>query len=396
MASVYIKEWSSRGPNGRRVRHAAWGYTLTAGEKQERKFSSEWATREQAWEALNARLKAIEAGQLTPREPRTLGQVAEEYLQYKTVNKKRSVDEDRRILEKRLLPAFGADRLVKDLTGHAIAQYERRRVGQVSAFTVRNELTVLRHMLRLARRWGYLEQVPDIELPKKPEDRQRYLEQEEITALLKTCAKSKNPYLHAIVTLALNTGMRKSELLGLEWERVNLSTSQLTLYRTKSGKPRSVPVNEAVYDALVGLEPDAERRTGPIFKRRDGSAWGQIRTGFTSACAKAGITNFRFHDLRHTAASHLVMRGASLQDVKEILGHSDFKMTLRYAHLSSAHLRRAVGLLDGLTPGREAPSLAHSVAHSDKLAAESSLSGSEVADSKGDAPVAQVDRAAVS
>ncbi len=342
----------------------------------------------------------IEAGQLAPTTPRTLGQLAEEYLRYKTTNGKRSVDEDERILKKRLLPAFGAERLVKDLTGQAIAQYERRRVEQVSAFTVRNELTVLRHMLRLARRWGYLEQVPDIELPKKPEDRQRYLEQEEITALLVACAKSKNPYLRAIVTLALNTGMRKGELLGLEWERINLPTSRITLYRTKGGKPRGVPVNQAVYDALVGLEPEAERRTGPVFKRRDGSAWGQIRTGFTSACAKAGIKNFRFHDLRHTAASHLVMRGASLQDVKEILGHSDFKMTLRYAHLSPAHLRRAVGLLDGLTPGREvgreAPSLAHRLAHSAKMSAEPPLSGSEVSDSKGNAPVAQVDRAAVS
>jgi integrase len=295
------------------------------------------------------------------------------------------VDEDQRILDKRLLPAFGD---------------ERRRVEQVSAFTVRNELTVLRHMLRLAKRWGYLEHVPDIELPKKPEDRQRYLEQEEITALLTGCAKSKNPYLHAIVTLALNTGMRKGELLGLEWERVNLSTSRITLYRTKGGKPRGVPVNQAVYDALVGLEPDAERRTGPVFKRRDGSAWRQIRTAFRSACTKAGIKNFRFHDPRHTAASHLVMRGASLQDVKEILGHSDFKMTLRYAHLSPAHLRRAVGLLDGLTParevGREAPGLAHRLAHSAKMGAGSSFSGSEVLDSKGNAPVAQVDRAAVS
>jgi hypothetical protein len=165
MASVYVKRWTSRGPNGRWVRHVAWGYTLKGDGKRERRFSSEWATEAQAWDALNARRKEIEAGQLAPSELRTLGQVAEEYLGYKTDNGKRSIDEDRRILKTRLLPAFGAERLVKDVSGKLIAQYERRRVGQVSAFTVRNELTVLKHLLRLAKKWGYLEHVPDIELP---------------------------------------------------------------------------------------------------------------------------------------------------------------------------------------------------------------------------------------
>jgi hypothetical protein len=133
----------------------------------------------------------------------------------------RSVGHDRRILDGRLLPTFGPMLPVRALTGAAIAQYERRRVGQVSVFSVANELTVLRHMLRLARRWGYLAQV-------------------------------------------------------------------------------------------------------------------------------------RFHDLRHTAASHMVMRGASLADVKEVLGHSELKITLRYAHLSPVHLRRAVDRLDGHTRGAPA------------------------------------------
>jgi len=263
----------------------------------------------------------------TRGSPRAKGAPDGQCLVYKTDNGKRSIDEDRRILKTQLLPAFGAERPVKDVSGKLIAHFERRRVGQVSAFTVRNELTVLRHMLRLAKRWGYLDQVPDIQLPKKPDDRQRYLEQDELARLLTASAKSKNPYLHAIVTLAVNTGMRKGEVLGLEWERINLSTSGITLYRTKSGKPRGVPINQAVYDALVRLEPDLERRIGLVFKRRAGAAWGQVRTAFASACKKAGIERFRFHDLRHTAASHLVMRGASLNDVRELLGHFDLKVT---------------------------------------------------------------------
>ena len=115
------------------------------------------------------------------------------------------------------------------------------------------------------------------------------------------------------------------------------------------GLPPGVPMNRAVYDALTSLEPEAAKRQGLLFRKRDARHWGQIRTAFESAMTKAGLKDFRFHDLRHTAASHLVMRGASLSDVKEVLGHSDLKMTLRYAHLSPAHLRKAVDRLDGLT-----------------------------------------------
>ncbi len=83
-----------------------------------------------------------------------------------------------------------------------------------------------------------------------------------------------------------------------------------------------------------------------------------MRTAFEAALARAGIAGFRFHDLRHTAASHLVMRGASLKDVQEILGHSDLRMTNRYAHLSPAHLRGAVERLEGLTDGSHVKSRA--------------------------------------
>ena len=142
--------------------------------------------------------------------------------------------------------------------------------------------------------------------------------------------------------------MRKGEILGLEWERVDLSTARLTLLQTKNGKPRGVPIGRAVYDALIALEPDPERRRGRVFPSGNDRRGSQIRTAFEAALKRAGIVGCRFHDLRHTAASHLVMRGASLQDVKEVLGHSDLRMTLRYAHLSPAHLRGAVERLEGL------------------------------------------------
>ena len=118
-----------------------------------------------------------------------------------------------------------------------------------------------------------------------------------------------------------------------------MNMRRITLYRTKNSKPCGIPMNRAVSEALIALEPDQANRHGWLFTRRTGAAWGQIRTAFKTALARAGIKAFRFHDLRHTAASHLLMRGATLPEVKEILGHSDIKMTMRYAHLSPAHLR---------------------------------------------------------
>ena len=147
--------------------------------------------------------------------------------------------------------------------------------------------------------------VPDIEMPKKPEARERFLDEAEIGALLTACRKSPQSRLAALVVVAINTGMRKGEILSLAWARIDLPTARLSLSaRTKGKKPRGIPINRAVYDALVAIEPDQARREGLVFTRRNGTALGQIRTAFTRALARADIKGFRFHDLRHTFASH--------------------------------------------------------------------------------------------
>ena len=164
--------------------------------------------------------------------------------------------------------------------------------------------------------------------------------------------------------------MRKSEILGLIWERVELDkdlgfNARICLYETKNAEPRGVPLNTAAGAALSALESNPQNRIGRVFKRKDGSDWGQIRTGFEADVERAGLADFRFHDLRHTAASHLAMRGRPLKEIQEILGHKSFSMTLRYAHLSPRHLRTAVESLVGLTPDAAMlDRMAHKRAHS--------------------------------
>ncbi len=391
MATIITRTWSSRGPLGRRVRHVSYGYDVRINGQRERRWSADWTTETQAHEALTARLKEAESGRVAPPADRTLGALAEAYLRYKADTGKRSLKEDRRILARQLLPAFGADRPVRALNETLIAQYEQRRRGQVSACTVSNELSVLRHMLRLGMRWGYLDRTPDIEMPKKPEGRLRYLDEDEIGKLLGACARSRNPYLAPIVTLALNTGTRKAEILGLTWERVELAadyglSARLTLYRTKSGKPRGVPLNADAIAALAEVETDEARRQGPVFKRRDGTTWGQIRTAFTTALTRAGIAGFRFHDLRHTFASHFMMRGGNLYDLKEILGHSDITMTMRYAHLSPQHLRAGMERLEGLARVPAGRGWAHKWAQNDRMEPQAKATVSQVRDSLGTPP----------
>jgi integrase len=257
---------------------------------------------------------------------------------------------------KQLLPFLGAGLPIRQLTAGKIAAFEEKRMTEVSVYTVRNELACLRHLLRLAwKKWGYLDWCQEIEMPKAPEGRTRFLSQDEITRLLQACSQSRNKHLTAIVIMAINTAMRKSEIMKLEWERVELYkdlgfNASIRLYNTKNGKPRGIHLNKQAIAALVSVEPDPVRRVGLVFKRSNGEHWGAIRTAFDAAVRRAAIPNFRFHDLRHTAASWLAMRGRPLVEIKEVRGHSSINMTMRYAHLSPAHLRSCVESLDGLTP----------------------------------------------
>jgi integrase len=348
VAKIIACQWTKQGLNGRKVKVRAFGYTLMVNGKRERKFSAEWVSKDEALTALEARKAEIKAGRIEPAPDRTLGQLADEYLTYKK-GKKESLWLDTYMLRDRLVPAFGTDLLVRKLTAEMIARYEATRSAEVSAYTVSNELGCLRHMLRLGKRWGYLAEVPEITPPKKPKGRERFLSEPELGRLLEACDQSDHPFLGAMVRLAINTGMRRAELMTLRWEQVSLPTATITLYKTKNGEPRAVPINRATYDLLIGLQAAEESRQGPVFPRGDGGTWRDVRRWFLDACRASGIEGFRWHDLRHTCASYLVMRGRSLREVQEVLGHKDMRMTLRYSHLSASHKRATVDALDGLT-----------------------------------------------
>jgi integrase len=153
-------------------------------------------------------------------------------------------------------------------------------------------------------------------------------------------------YLEPIVLLAMNTGMRKGEILSLDWQNVDLIHKNLTIMseNAKSGKTRHIPLNTEAFETLKKWKGDPSA-VGFVFKGQDGKPLLEIRKSWATVLDIAKIENFRFHDLRHHFASRLVMASVDLNTVRELLGHSDLTMTLRYAHLAPEHKAAAVNLI---------------------------------------------------
>lgn len=155
---------------------------------------------------------------------------------------------------------------------------------------------------------------------------------------------------------ALNTGMRRGEIMNLKWGQIR--NGFIYLRKTKTDNPRQIPVNEALNKVLqrirkdVGVKAVSGGESDPRLKyvfTFDGKPMHDVRSSFNTALRKANIKDFRFHDLRHTAASHAVINAGSLYDVQELLGHKTPAMSQRYAHLSLERKKKAVSLLNGLT-----------------------------------------------
>jgi integrase len=155
-------------------------------------------------------------------------------------------------------------------------------------------------------------------------------------------------YLKPLVILDLNTGLRRGELFNLEWADIDLPRAILTVVGAgaKSQKTRHIPLNREATEVLGAWREQSADASGNVFPGRDGKRFNNVKRSWEKILQDAKIAGFRFHDLRHDFASKLVMAGVDLNTVRELLGHSDLKMTLRYAHLAPEHKAAAVGKLD--------------------------------------------------
>ena len=277
----------------------------------------------------------------------TFDRLAEIYLDWSEVNKRpRSYDRDQTSL-KHLMPHFKGKQLSK-ITPFMVERYksERKKTGCAPA-TVNRELACLKAMFYKAVAWGKAQENPvrQVKLFKENNERMLILSSEQEVAMVREIRQLKiSEHLEDIVVTALNTGLRKRELLDLTWNQVHFRNRYLLITNTKNGDDRKIPMNKVLTETLRQLRKGGLEGVY-VFPNREGKPYTDVKTSFKRICRKIGVPAFRFHDLRHTFASRLVMAGVDLATVRELLGHRDIKMTMRYAHPSPEHKRNAVELL---------------------------------------------------
>lgn len=245
---------------------------------------------------------------------------------------------------------------VKDAIGHmpladvttatVVEMRAKLMIGRAPA-TVNKYLADLRHVYNIARMQFAIEvknPVSDVEKLKEPRGRVRHLEPDEAVELLRACG-AHSPALKTIVTLALSTGARRGELLNLRWSDVDLVSARLTFQQTKNGERRTAPLVGSALEAMRIHSKVRRLDTDLVFPGETGKPL-EIGKAFPNACKRAGIDNFTFHDLRHTAASWIAMNGGTLAEIAEVLGHKTLSMVKRYSHLTEGHTR---GVLERTT-----------------------------------------------
>ncbi len=246
-----------------------------------------------------------------------------------------------------LLPFFG-ELILTAVTQKTIAEYKVLRYGEgVKPATINRELAMLSKAFSLAvNDWAWLCENPVSKVAKENEDneRGRWLSQDEEEKLL-ACSPE---WLKDIIIFDLNTGLRQDELLSLEWSRTDLFRKTIIIQKTKNKKPKTVPLNQKALNVLMNKSNVRSIQNDLVFFNDNGCKIDRfyLAREFNKALKKAGITDFKFHDLRHTFATCLAQKGVDLYKISKLLGHRNITMTQRYAHHCPESLKESVAILD--------------------------------------------------
>lgn len=267
-------------------------------------------------------------------ERMTIRELLARYLAEITPHKRSASTEAYRV--KALMGRDIAHRTLAMLSSVDVATYRDQRLAVVSPASVIRELNTLAHAIDIGRKeWGVhlpLNPVRMIRRPAPPRGRDRRLNGDEQQRLLDAADAGRSPYMRPLIVLAIETAMRQGELLSLTWDDIDLDARIAHLEMTKSGERRDVPLSSRALDALERMrELRVDDRVVPSTKSAVEQSWQHLRK-------RAGITNLRFHDLRHEAVSRLLERGLNVIETATISGHKELRMLQRYSHLRAADL----------------------------------------------------------
>jgi len=306
-----------------------------------------------AKEKLIVRKREVIQGTYKPKKTEIpFEKFREQYLEYSRSNKMPSSAQRDENSLKHLQRVFDGKRL-SDISPFLIEKYKTMRKGEgAKPATINHELACLRHLFTMAVKWGKASANPgrEVKLLKEPAGKDRILTYEEEKRLLDYVGSGpKSKHLEASIITALNTGMRKGEILSLKWENVDFKTGYIIVERTKNGEIRKIPMNAPLTTALKNVKssiPSSEY----VFSS-GGNPFGDVKTAWWKALKETGIERFRFHDMRHTFGSRLGMAGVDIKTIQELMGHKDIKMTMRYSHPTPEHKKQAVKVLESSHTG---------------------------------------------
>lgn len=274
-------------------------------------------------------------------ESTTLGQLLERYQREVSPLKRGSAQEIQRIdvLRRHDL----AYRTLLGLSQQDIASFRDERLQSVAPSTTVRELAILSHVLEVAiRDWGLPLAKNVVKLVRRPvirNERNRRLTGDEEQRLLDACDGGKIPFFKTLLILAIETGMRRGEILGLRWTDISHNRRVITLAMTKNGSGREVPLSQRAFDALTTWQKNSAIDSSTIFPM-SASSFEQV---WRRLLIRAWIKSLRFHDLRHEGVSRLFERGLNIIEVSSISGHKELRMLKRYTHLNADDLVARLG-----------------------------------------------------
>lgn len=293
-----------------------------------------------------------------PAEKLTFAEVLNRYLEQVSTTKRPNSERRDRDSVQAILNGFGPEIALSSINAQRLAAYRDARMKTISPSTIQKEFALLSHMFNIAsREWGLAVDNPvrKVSRPKIRNGRTRFLTKEEAQRLLDCAKTSKNEKLYPYLLVMMHTGMRPSEAAGLKWGDVDLDARLVKLQATKTDM-RYVPLTKMAESALRSMRPGGATKDMYVFLPKSRMNSTEItyipchyfKRSFTTARTKAGLEDVHLHDLRHTAASHLLMSGVDIRTLAEILGHKTLQMVLRYTHLLNDHKLKAVEGINSL------------------------------------------------